>query len=130
MPSIATNIVINDGKTTPVAHTFSADDRNGSLAKFANRAATLLEAMEQLWVSVLKPNSKAAAKQHQTDLVIPVTAVVDGKEQVIRTSKVRIIYSFAPDSLVSERKDLRTLVQNLHANAGYQTSIDNVESYW
>lgn len=129
MPAIAA-IAINDGKTTPVLHTFSPQTTNGSLAEFLNRSATIQAGMEQLHIEYVKPRSANAAHQYKVKLVRPVTANVSGVDTVVRKSTTTLTMNFGNDSTAADRKDEVALLRNLFTNAGFISAVENLEPYF
>lgn len=126
MPAIG-NIVINDGKATPVAHTFAPVTTDGSAAQLANRAASIPRGFEKLNVEVRKPQSTTGSYRVQMDMEFPVVATVDGVEQVVRTSKASLVLNISQDSSTAERKDIRVLIANALQNTLVAQAIENLE---
>lgn len=129
MPAIA-NIAINDGKATPVTHTFSPQTTDGSLAELLNRSATIQAGMEQLHIEYVKPRSANAAHQYKVKLVRPVTALVSGVDTVVRKSTTTITMNFSSDSTAADRKDEVALIRNLFTNATFASAVENLEPYY
>jgi hypothetical protein len=126
MPAMA-NIVINDGKSTPVAHTFAPVTTDGSAASLANRAASIPRGFELLGVEVRKPQSATGSYRVQVDMTLPVVAAVDGTDQVVKTSKASLVLNISQDSTTAERKDMRVLLANALQNALITSVIENLE---
>jgi hypothetical protein len=126
MPALG-NIAINDGKATPVTHTFAPVSTNGELAQLANRAPSIPKGYETLAVRVRKPGSAQGAYQVETTLVFPVVQTVNGVDTVVRTSKAVITLHLSQDSTTADRKDIRVLLANLLQNSTIATAIENLE---
>jgi len=129
MPAIA-NIAINDGKATPVTHTFTPQTTDGSVAELLNRSATMPSGMEQLTIEYVKPRSANAAHQYKVKLVRPVIAQVAGIDTVVRKSTSSIAFNFSSDSTAADRKDDVTLLRNLLTNATFALAVENLEPYY
>lgn len=129
MPQLAT-IAINDGKATPQAHSFSPDDAEKGSAVWYNRTASIPSAMEKLKISLVRPTLATAAIQQLIEIELPVTATVNGVEQVVRTSKFKGTYYFSQSGTQQERDDLFTLVANLHANANVRLVAETLEPFY
>lgn len=129
MPAIA-NIAINDGKASPVTHTFSPQTTDGSLAELLNRSSTIQSGMEQLHIEYVKPRSANAAHQYKVKLVRPVVAQVNGLDTVVRKSTTTVQFNFSSDSTAAERKDEVALIKNLLTNATFAAAVENLEPYY
>lgn len=126
MPALG-NIAINDGKATPVSHTFTPVTTDGYNASLANRAAPIPQGFETLDVKVRKPASAAGAYRIDVEMTFPVVATVNGLDSVVRTSKaVLTIYESSVGS-EAERKDHRVLLANLLQNSTIATVIEKLE---
>lgn len=129
MPAIA-NIAINDGKTTPVLHTFSPQTTDGALAELVNRSAVIQSGMEELHIEYVKPRSANAAHQYKVKLVRPVVAQVSGVDTVVRKSTTIITMNFSQASTAADRKDEVALIKNLFSNATFAAAVENLEPYY
>lgn len=127
MPAMA-SITINDGKATPVAHTFAPVRTDGSNAKLANRNASIPKGFETLEVNVREAQSADGAYRITGSIVLPTTGTLpDTSTGVLRSSKVDFAFSCAQLSTAQERKDLAALASNLFAHALFKQVIENVE---
>lgn len=126
MPAIG-NITVNDGEATPVAHTFSPVTTNGSLAKLANRAASSPIGEETLSVEVINPKATGQAYQVVLKGYDPVTATVEGVDQVVKYNSFELRFNLSQLSTTQEAKNLRMIAQNLLANATISAVIDSHE---
>lgn len=130
MPAIA-NIAINDGKTTPVLHTFVPQTTDGSLGKLINRAsAAIIDGQEQLWIEYQAPKTPNAAHRYSVKLVRPVVQAVDGVDQVVYKSTTNLTFNFSSRSTAAERKDEVALLGNLLANTTFKAAVENLEPYY
>lgn len=137
----ATNIVINDGAITPVAHTFSPigkDDKN-------------VMWFEQITPAPVNPLGAKRIGYRQTRVMDP-KGQLTGRSKLIVTVHVptletmgnnsagitppptvayveesRLEFVLPERSLKQERKDTRSLVMNLLANAQMVTAIDDLQ---
>lgn len=128
MPQAA-NIVINDGKATPVAHTFVPSKINELISTFFNSVASLLIGRESLTITRREPTEKIAGKVN-LKLVLPVEQTVDGVIKVVRQTLVSIDIVTAPDGLESERKDALKLAQNLLGDASVVSIVTKGEGIY
>lgn len=129
MPAIA-SITINDGAATPVPHVFDPVTTNGSKARWANRAAGLLNASEVLEIEVVQGKSPTAAYRMIGSLTRPILGTVEGVEQVVRQEKMDFTLNFAPTSTSQDRKDDVTLLKNLFSNATFIAAAQNAEPWY
>lgn len=125
MPAIG-NIVINDGETTPIAHTFTPTTTNGAVAKLNARNSTTIEGWETLVVDVKQAQKSGQAAQVRIGLGDPVEATVDGQTVVVRTSSFELKFNSPITSTAQERKNMRLLAVNALQNAIILDCIDNV----
>lgn len=129
MPAQAA-IIINDGKATPVAHTynvFGAVSEGGEVvAKWINRTASALTGGAEMLVSYFRPK-KDGAMGIRFSLVMPITESVSGVNVVTRTLKATITFDIPANATSAERKDLRTLLKNWQADGQFANVIDNGE---
>lgn len=125
MPSLG-NIVVNDGESTPVAHTFSPTSQQGSTAKLHARNSTTIEGWETLVVEVKQAAKAGQAAQVRIGLGDPVEATVNGQVQVVRTNSFEIKFNSATTSTAQERKNDRMLAINLLQHATIIDCIENV----
>lgn len=126
MPAI-TNIVINDGESTPVAHTFAPVTTNGSIAKLASRTGSIPQNWEQMTVDVKQASSAEGAHQVRIGVGDPVEATVNGTVVQDHLSSFEIKFNLSQKSTLQERKNLLKLAYNALANATIVTVVENIE---
>lgn len=126
MPQI-TAIAITDGKASPATHTFSPVTSNGQKGQLANRSASFPAAYETMELEVVKPVTPTGAYRITGKLQLPVTALVDGVEKVVRFIKMDVNIHAHQESTAAERKDAAALLSNMFANATVKTAIENLE---
>lgn len=126
MPQI-TAIAINDGKASPATHTFSPVTSNGQKGQLANRSASFPSAFETMELEVVKPATPTGAYRITGKLQLPVTALVNGVDQVVRFIKADVTIHASQGSTAAERKDACALLSNMFANATVKTVVENLE---
>lgn len=129
MPAIAA-LTVNDGNTTPVAHTFSPVTSNGSKAEFAERSAGTPAGNYILSHEVVRPSTAAAAHRIKIGLNVPVVATVDGSPTVVRNSSAQVILNLSNQSSEQERKDLLAFVANVLDNTSVKATVTNIEPFY
>lgn len=130
MPS-ATDLVINDGQATPVAHTFEPAfvqtaksiffDRTGSGSTSAGY--TRLE----LGYSMATP--KRTTNRVRISLAMPIEKTVDGRAEIACIPRANIDIILPDELTQAERDDMAAYVKNTLANAvvnGYISDLDPV----
>ena len=129
MPALAA-IIINDGASSPVAHTFSPVTTNGTRAEYADRSSTTPAGNLKFQHEVLPPSGQRTANKVTIGAYMPVEALVDGTTLVVRSCSAQVVFNFGPQSTKQERDDCRTLVANWLANATVIDSIENIEPFY
>lgn len=125
-----TPITINDGKATPVAHTFQPIGVSGSVASFAeNSADGSLTKRNILTYTEKLPGKGRSTVLERTELVLPyiVTEVIGGVSREIVHSNVRVITEVVSDPAVPKQfcKDARVMNANLQVNATVAAAMDD-----
>lgn len=133
--SAQSNIVLADGQTTPVNHTF---EPNGS---FANSDATIKSA----WVDRTgastelarvvmredhRPSSKGSRERIRTVLEVPVVEVVNGVNVRSRLHVIDFEIRFDPGALQVERDNVAAYAKNIVASAYFQSKVKTGERTW
>jgi hypothetical protein len=129
MPAIAA-LTINDGATTPVAHTFNPVTTDGSLAKFADRSPSIPAGFRTISHEVEEPNGNRTVNRITMGFKFPVVATIDSVDQVIRYDSAQVVLNIHPDSTLQNRKDQLAYVANYLANASVKSSVENIEPFY
>lgn len=129
MPAIA-SMSINDGQTTPVAHTFAPVTTDGETAKWADRSPTIPAGYKTLSIDVSPPTGSRTVYKHTTGLMDPTVATVNAVDQVVRYNSAQLVLNFHPESTVQERKNLLAYVVNSMNNANVKLSVENLEPFY
>lgn len=128
MPSNAP-IVVNDGKSTPVEHTFDPSDLNGSIATFTNYGEAHPPGRETIRVQK-SSKSGGAIREVSITMVIPRVVTIDGLASVpdYRTYTLRCLM---PASASETELDSDTgMLANLLANANIKKIVERGEWIW
>lgn len=129
MPAIAA-LSINDGASTPVAHTFNPVSTTGARASWADRSSGLPSGYLTLTHEVRQPGQVGSAYRIIIGANNPVVADVAGVDQVVRNSSAKVELNFSALSSEQERKDLLAYVTNFLSNASVKTSVQNIEPFY
>lgn len=107
------NISVNDGKATPVAHVF-VGIADGNDARFVNDAGALtLKGQETLNVTIKRSTSATQASTARITMWDPVEVTdATGVTKVDHGSSADLRWNFAPGSTEAERKDIVMLAVN------------------
>jgi len=129
-PAIAA-IAINDGAASPASHTFNPVTTDGSLAKWADRAAGVPAGYITISEEVLEPAGGRTTSKITWGFYLP-TMGVDalGNPILLRYSSGQLTLNIHPQSTLAERKNLFAYVKNFLANATVQASVENVEPFY
>lgn len=145
MPARA-NIVVNDGKATPVAHTFNPSE-DGDVDLFEDKSGGIAIGYPMIMVKFRRPvsagngaQSNANSRVYRIQLnfswpVLEVTSPSTGTgiqpaptvAYVLRSNQEWII----PErSALADRKDLRAIVYNTLNNADIKKVLEEQEAFW
>jgi hypothetical protein len=138
MAAIA-NIVINDGKATPVAHTFApvTIDQAG-VAKWADRSGGISVGFPTISYSLKSPNQASKSYKLVAKVSLPVleqtspsTASGIQPAPTVAYSLLANIELVLPErSTLADRKDLFAFVKNALANAIFTNGVENYETVY
>lgn len=139
MPAIG-NIVINDGATTPVAHTYAPVTTDGNLAKLADRSGGIPVGFFTLDISMRPPSPKSIEKMYKATFKIrtpvleqtsPSTATgIQPAPTVGYTPLCELSFWLPERSSLQNRKDLRAFAKNLMNDAVVTALVENLESVY
>jgi len=129
MPAIAA-LSINDGQTTPVAHSFAPVTTDGSTAKWADRSPSIPAGFRTISYEVAPPSGSRTTNKLQAGLMNPTVATVNSVDQVVRYSSAQVTLNIHPDSTLQERKDLLAFIVNFFSNATVKSSVENIEPFY
>lgn len=122
MPAAA-NIVINDGESTPVAHTFVPSKVSDLVATFFGPGSTLA-GREKITVTRREATASVAGKV-SIKIEIPTEKTVDGITVVDYVHAAYLEFVVASRGFKQNRKNARMLSANLLANAIIAAVIDD-----
>lgn len=126
MPAIAA-LSINDGQASPAAHTFAVNGTSGLLATWLEKAAGSPNGYFRLTHEVREAKSTTGAHRVIVSLNMPTVATVDGVITKVRNSSAQVVFNFAQDSTLAERKDLLAYIYNVLGNATMKPAIYDIE---
>lgn len=139
MPAIG-NVVINDGATTPVAHTFAPAGIEGITASYADRSGGIPVGYYSLDVSLRKPSPKSLEKMYKATFRVktpileatsPSTSTGIQPAPTVGYNPLAEVSFWLPErSSLQNRKDLRAFVKNLLADAVVTALVENLESVY
>lgn len=113
----AANIVINDGATTPAAVTFTPVGSDGKNIMFYDRSSGILAAFRKLRLGYSAANKQRPTTRTDFSVELPVTAIVGGATQVLRTLRADVSVVLPDGCTDAERKDLYAFLYNGLNNA-------------
>lgn len=140
------NVVISDGKATPVAHTFNPAEE-GELDLFEDRVGGIPIGFPVIVVRFRRPPSAQAggvsdatkrAYKVMLNLHLPVLEVtspstgtgIQPAPTVAYICRFNSEWVLPERSTLADRKDLRALAYNLLANADIRKVLEDLEAYW
>jgi len=133
------NIVLNDGKATPVAHTFTPQKIEGETAFWENSAPGVPLGFEGLQVTVKRPKTlsgngqvyRVTAKVMLPTLEVTSPATGTGIQPgptLAYTTWGEVTLVLPARGTAVDRKDLRTLMIGLLQNAIFVDAADNLRN--
>lgn len=129
MPAIAA-LTVNDGATTPVAHTFSPQTTSGAKAVWADRSPSIPAGFRTISHELVDPNGNRTVHKLTMGFMIPVVQTVDTVDTVTRYNSAQVVLNINPGSSLQERKDLLAYVANTLGLATVKTSVENLEPFY
>lgn len=129
MPTF-TSLTVNDGQTTPVAHTFAPLSREGGVATFVDRSPAIAAGWKRIKHEVVSAQQTGAANRVKITAEDPVVATVDAQLKVVRRSTASINLNFAQDATDQERKDLVAYCINYLSNTTVKNGIIAIEPWF
>jgi len=132
------NLVLNDGKATPVAHTFNPIDVRDGVAKWADKSGGISVGFPVISYSVRQPTKSTRAYKITRKIVLPVLAVTAPSTttgiQPAPTKAYELLHNsewvLPEQSTLAERQDLLAYVKNLDANAVITNGVTQFETTW
>jgi hypothetical protein len=136
MAAIA-NIVINDGKATPVAHTFApvtSSDPNG-VALWTDRSTGVAVGFPVISLKLRAPSKGSRNFKLTSKVKLPVLNVtspstgsgIQPLPSVAYNIEANIEFLLPEASLLADRKDFFAFVKNYMANAVWTAAVENYE---
>lgn len=129
------SIVINDGASTPVAHTFAPSRVAPELVTYQDRSAGVVAGFNILSIGTRYADKKNGAQKVTVRMALPTLAVTAPTTTTgIQPVPVAAFECFAniefvlpSPSSVQNRKDLITLVKNALANAAIYSAVVDLD---
>lgn len=125
-----TALTINDGQTTPVAHTYSPDGQKNGLITWSDKSAATQPGYPKIHLELSNPVPQRNTNKFSIGFYNPKEAVVDGVTAVVSPCTAKLDINFAPEATEQQRKDTLAYIRNFLANADVTTSITKVEPFW
>lgn len=146
MPARA-SIVVNDGKATPVAHTFSPSSEVNGASLFEDKAGGIAIGFNSIMVSMKRPTpasngdaSNANSRAYKVMLntawpTLESTSASTGTgippaPTVAYVHRCNQTWILPERGTNADRKDLRAVVYNTLANADVRKVLEDLEDYW
>lgn len=132
-------LTINDGATTPVAHTFGpAPDVASSLPAWVDRSGGISLGFPRITMSMRQPTKTARSFKVMVKIVTPVLEVTSPSTasgiQPAPTLAYNLIanieFVLPERSTLQQRKDLFAYTKNFLANAVASAAIQDTEPVW
>ncbi|DAD51195.1 TPA_asm: coat protein [ssRNA phage SRR7976325_13] len=138
MAAIA-NIVVNDGATTPVAHTFAPAKTSADVALLEDRVAGIYIGFNKLTLALTRPNG--AAKNATRNLKLSIKIETPKLETVSNNTVsgiapaptisyrpvVEMVATFPERCSLQDRKDLQAFLKNVLANSFVTDAFEKYE---
>jgi hypothetical protein len=130
------NIVVNDGAATPVAHTFKPSRVSPELVTYQDRAAGVVAGFNILTIGTRYADKRNTAQKVTVRMALPTLAVTAPTTTTgIQPVPVAAYECFFAGEFVlpsactpQNRKDLLALVKNTLANATITAAVEDLDS--
>lgn len=124
------NIVINDGATTPVAHTFKpiGSPNGGAFNFWVERPNGKAEFQREVRARTIQPASATKPNKVDLTILVPQTDTVAGVETLVSMDRVDVTFTLSPLSSTQARKDLRSYLRNLLEDSQVVAMVDGLEN--
>jgi hypothetical protein len=129
VPAIAA-LTINDGQSSPAAHTFNPVTTDGQLAKWADRSPAIPAGFLTISYEVAPPSGTRTVYRATAGFSTPFVAAVGDIDQVVRYCSAQVILNIHPEATLQERDDLLAYVKNFLSLASVKTSVENLEPFY
>lgn len=141
MPALAA-ITINDGKATPVAHTFTPAENKDGRAIFEDRSiSTTYIGAWRLVIALRRPvgPAKMATRNIRVNVRVdtPTLEVLSGNDAgytpaptVAYRTVANAEFTLPERATKADRKDMRVLMANALLSTAAASAIDDIESFW
>lgn len=132
-------LTINDGATTPVAHTFSpSPDINSSLPVWVDRSGGIAMGYPKISLSVRQPTKASRTFKVTLKIATPVMETVSASTAsgippapvVSYIPLCNVEFVLPERSTLQQRKDLLAYVKNTLANAVITSAVQDFEPVW
>lgn len=127
------NIVIADGASTPVNHTYVPAGLDGSvgIARFVERSDGVFVGEPKLDVTIRPVTKGQPTRKATVSLSVPKRVVnPDGSVTVSYENLGKAEFTVSATSTTAERKNLRVLLANALLNTTVAQAVDNNETFW
>lgn len=131
------NIAVNDGKTTPVLHTFKPDGQtaNNRGAKYADRSLGIQIGFDRVQIDLVPAEGNKTLNKAEVKLVMPRLEVIAGNTTGGFTPAPRLAYNMTANVVLfadiratpQERTDLRVLLANILLSTEFAATFDALE---
>lgn len=126
-----TSYSINDGQTTPVAHSFAPSGvKDGGSAEFVDRSPSISAAWKSIVHAFKKATSASAANKVSIKIIDPIVGTVDGQTVKIGQNMFEGTYYFRQNATDQEKKDLVAYSINWPSNATVKDGIVKQEPFF
>lgn len=137
MPALG-NVVINDGATTPVAHTFGPVGTKDGVSSYADRSGGIAVGYPTITVSLIQPSKTSKLYKARIKVVMPVLETISNSTVSGILPAPTKGYDMSADvtfilperSSLQNRKDILAYCKNLLADAVTTAIVQNLETVY
>lgn len=129
MPNTLANYTINDGTATPVAVSYSLEDKNGGQLVIVDRRLASRELQPEIIAGLKRPNGNARTYNVTRTVKMPVVRSINGVDTVVDVNKVLLTYVISKACTEQERKHLYAAGTNANAHADFKTQVEKLEAW-
>lgn len=129
MPIATSPLAINDGSTTPVAVSYSLEEKKDGVITYVDRRLAGRDLNPEITSNLKRPNAKARTYNRTVEVRQPVVRVINGVDTVVDVNKVFVTHVISKMANEQERKHLDAMALNFCGAAVTKDQVAKLEGW-